>query len=104
MMRYLLPVMTLVSLRGYTGPEPWPGLRDKEDSPIWETAVVAQAQYVVSHNIDDFPPLVTGRHVFADVEFVTAIEFVEDVLGEDAADVYGAPVPRGALVRSLRTP
>ena len=104
MLRYLLPVMTLVSLRGYAGPAPWPELRDEEDVPIWQTAVVARAQYVVSHNATDFPPLVQGRHVYGGIEYLTAIEFVEDVLGADAAVVYGAPLPPGALLRSCRRP
>jgi hypothetical protein len=62
MLRYFLPVMRLVSLRGYTGPGPWPELTDEDDVPIWQTAIVAGAQYVVSHNFRDFPPLVDGRH------------------------------------------
>ena len=104
MLRYLLRVMTLVSLRGYAGPAPWPELRDEEDVPIWQTAVVARAQYVVSHNATDFPPLVQGRHMYGGIEYLTAIEFVEDVLGADAAAVYGAPLPPGALLRSRRRP
>jgi hypothetical protein len=63
MMRYLLRVMRLVTLRGYSGAEPWPGLADANDRPIWQTAVVAGAQYVVSQNTRHFPPLVEGRHV-----------------------------------------
>src|SRR5919109_4671522 len=43
MLRYLLPVMRVVTLRGYTGPDPWPGLTDPNDVPIWQTAVVAGA-------------------------------------------------------------
>src|SRR5712692_9948062 len=50
MLRRFLAVMTLVSLRDYAGPDPWPELRDEDDIPIWQTAVVARAQYVVSHN------------------------------------------------------
>ena len=37
------------------------------------------------------------------VEYLTAIEFVEDVLGADAVQFYGAPLPAGALLRSRRT-
>ncbi len=104
MLRYLLPVMTLVSLRGYAGPSPWPELRDEEDVPIWQTAVVAGAQYVVSDNTTDFPPLVQGRHVYSGIEYLTAIEFVEDVLGADATAVYGAALPPDGLLRSHRRP
>ena len=104
MLRYLLPVMTHVSLRGYAGPPPWPNLRDENDAPIWETAVISGARYVVSQNINDFPPLASGRHVYGGVEYLTAIEFVEDVLGADARQVYGAPLPQGALLRGARRP
>jgi PIN domain len=103
MLRRLLRVMHLVSVRAFVGPAPWPGLRDEDDAPIWATAVAAGARYVVSHNTDDFPPLVQGRHVYAGIEYLTAIEFVEDVLGEDAAQILGAPLPRSGVVRSGRT-
>jgi hypothetical protein len=103
MLRYLLRTMVLISLRDFTGPAPWAELRDPDDGPIWETAVVARAQYLVSHNIRDFPPLVQGRHVHEGVEYLTAIEFVEDVLGQDAALVLAAPLPRAAALRSHRT-
>jgi hypothetical protein len=102
MLRQLLPAMTLVSLQGYAGSEPWAGLRDEEDTPIWQTAVLAQAHYVVSHNLADFPPVVDGRHVYNGIEYLTAIEFVTDVLGADAEVVYGAPLPKGSLIRSSR--
>jgi hypothetical protein len=104
MLRYLLSVMRLVSLREFAGPPPWPQLRDADDVPIWETAMVAQARYVVSHNVVDFPPLRRGRHVHGGVEYLTAIEFIEDVLGADAEATYAAPLPRGALLRSRRAP
>ena len=102
MLRRLLVVMRLVSIRDFVGPAPGPGLKDRDDEPIWATAVVAGAQYVISHNVEDFPPLALGRHVHGDIEYLTAIEFVENVLGEDAATMYGDPLPSGALVRSLR--
>ena len=104
MLRQLLQVMMLVSLRDYVGSAPWPGLQDEEDTPIWQTAVIARAQYVVSHNLADFPPLVQGRHIYAGIEYLTAIEFVQDVLGEDATELYGTPLPQAALMRSGRTP
>jgi hypothetical protein len=104
MLRRLLAVMRLVSIRDFVGPAPWPGLKDADDEPIWATAAVAGAQYVVSHNVEDFPPLMQGRHVYGSVEYLTAIEFVEDGLGEDAAAVFGVPVPPSALIRSRRVP
>jgi hypothetical protein len=103
MLRHLLPVVRLYSLRGYAGLDPWPELTDVDDTPIWRTAVVARAQYVVSHNSRHFPPLVSGRHVYQGVEYLTAIEFIEDVLGLDAEAVYQRPLPAGAHVRSRRS-
>ena len=102
MLRQLLPVMTLVSLRDYAGPEHWPGLQDAEDATIWQTAVLAGAQYVVSRNLAYFPPLVHGRHVYRGIEYLTAIEFVADVQGEDAAVIYGGSRAHAALTRSRR--
>jgi hypothetical protein len=102
MLRYLLADMPLVSLRGYVGPGPWPGLRDDNDAPIWQTAILAGAHYVVSHALGDFPPLVDGRHSFNGIGYLTVIEFVEDVLGHDAATPLAAPLPQGARLRSGR--
>lgn len=102
MLRFLLPVMTLVSLRETPDVPHWPTLRDEDDTPIWATAVVAGAQYVVSQNVVDFPPLVNGWHSYGGIEYLTPIEFVEDVLGEDAAAVFGGPLPQGAAIRSRR--
>jgi hypothetical protein len=102
MLRRLLQVMQCVSLYGIVGATPWPGLRDAEDVPIWTTAVAAGAQYVISHNTTDFPPLVEGRHVYRGIEYLTAIEFIEDVLGLDIEELYGRPLPAGGSVRSRR--
>jgi hypothetical protein len=102
MLRRLIPVMGLVSIRDFEGPSPWPGLKDREDEPIWTTAVLARATYVVSHNVEDFPPLLRSCHVYNDIEYLTVVEFMEGVLGEDASAVYGLPLTRAALVRSRR--
>jgi len=88
MLRHLLPVMVLVSLREAADAAPWPSLSDEADAPIWRTAVVAGARYVVSQNRAEFPPLDDGRHVYDGIEYLTAIEFIEDVLVENAALVY----------------
>ncbi len=64
--------------------------------------MVASAQYVASHNTRHFPPLVQGRHRYAGIEYLTAIEFVEDVLAENAAASFGSALPSGAPVRSGR--
>lgn len=103
MMWYLLPVVTTVPLGGRRAlPPPWPGLPDLNDVPVWATAKLAGAEYVVSHNTRHFPPLVRGKHVYDGIEYLTAIEFVEAVLGFAAAIVYRRPIPAGGLVRSSR--
>lgn len=104
MMRYLLPAMRTASLHRIDGPGAWPTLRDRDDLPIWHTAVVAHAQYVVSHNISDFPPLVDGRHVFQGIEYLTEIEFIEHILNERIGAVFDQPLPMRMQVRSRRLP
>ena len=103
MMWYLLPVMTMVSLaRRRELPAPWPGLADPNDAPIWATARIAAARYVISHNTRDFPPIDQGRHIYDSIEYLTTAEFVEEVLEADVAVAYGEALPPGYLVRSRR--
>lgn len=111
----LQQVLALVDGANRPSDAPRSPLRDPDDEHLWNAAVNAHARYVVSHNTRDFPPptLVTmeavgkpiqvTRHRYHGVEFLTAIEFVEDVLGEDAATLYGRPLPAG-VVRSRRAP
>ena len=102
MLQYLLPVMRPVALRQYAGPSPWPSLADPDDEPIWATAVTGEAQFVVSDNTTDFPPLIEvgkpsdtrSAHVYNEIEYLTAIEFIEGVLEIDAREVYGHDLPR----------
>lgn len=86
-------------------------LPDPNDAHLWNAALSAGAVYIVSHNTRHFPPpspqMAAGEHVLRHhihgVEFVTAIEFIEDILGLDAATLYGAPIPLGGLIRSGRS-
>jgi hypothetical protein len=103
MMRRLLQVMRLHTLSGYAGPASWPELTDANDEPVWQTAVVAGARYVVSNNTHHVPPLVDGLHVYRGVEYLTAIEFIEDVLGINAETALQGALPHGARLRSRRT-
>ncbi|MGH9175362.1 MAG: hypothetical protein ACRD1H_13445, partial [Vicinamibacterales bacterium] len=59
-------------------------------------------RYVVSHNTSDLPPLVDGRHQWQGIEYLTAIEFIHDVLGEDITALAPGPIADAALVRSRR--
>ena len=115
MMHYLLPAMHLVSLSNVAPTSLRPPSTDPNDVLVWATAVLGNAQFVVSHNTRHFPPLVrvqlasgdhpvlAHRHRYEGVEFLTAIEFVEDVLGEDAASTYGRPLPPRGIIRSRRS-
>jgi hypothetical protein len=103
MLRFLLPVMRITSLNQYVGPDPWPSIRDLDDIPLWHTATSAGAQYVISHNTTDFPPLTDGRHSWQGIEYLTAIEFIEDVLGLDIVSLTTAQLTPAALIRSNRT-
>lgn len=103
MMRHLLPVMELVTVRDYAGPPPWPELSDQDDAPIWQTAIVGRARYVVSHNTRHFPPVADGRHEYGGVEYLTAIEFIEELLGDEAAIQLTGTIHAAALIRSGRT-
>lgn len=107
--------LVLVDGAGRSPATPPSPLRDPGDEHLWNAAVNAGAHYVVSHNTRDFPPptLVTARaademvqaarHLYQNVEFLTAIEFIEGVLDEDAAVLYGRPLPAG-VVRGRRAP
>jgi hypothetical protein len=70
--------------------------------PVWTTTAAADARYVISHNTTDFPPPVQGRHVYRGIEYLTTMEFIEDVLGLEVEALYGGPLPAGAIVRSRR--
>jgi len=66
MMELLLPVFAVVTpLPPY--PPAWEKLTDRWDEPIWATAKIGGAQYVVSENTRHYPPRQPdGRHVHED--------------------------------------
>ena len=115
MMRYFLPVMRLVSVAHPPPTMPPSPLDDRDDAEVWATAFVGEAQYVVSHNTTDFPPLapdtvvldgrshVARRHLYEGIEFLTAIEFIESVLGTDPVSILGRPLPERGVIRSRRS-
>jgi hypothetical protein len=111
MWQWLDPVMLTVPASAPPPDAPPCPLRDPRDEHLWNAALHANAAYIVSHNTRDFPapigvgsaPGVPLRHFAHGVEFLTAIEFVEDVLRFDAATLYGAPLPTRAAIRSHRS-
>jgi hypothetical protein len=115
MLNHLLPVMRLVSVARLPATLPPSPLGDPNDALVWATAIVADAQFVVSHNTRHFPDLVDDtaiiggrqcrrqRHLARGVESLTAIEFIEDVLGADATGVFGTSLPERGVIRSRRS-
>lgn len=62
-------------------PPPWPSLKDPSDHPIGVTAKLAQAQYVVSDNIADFPPTNDpGQDIWEGIAYITADECLREIL------------------------
>lgn len=114
MLRHFLPVMRFVSVATAPPIATESPMGDPNDALVWATAVLANAKFIVSHNTTHFPPLIGEdtvidgrpqrwqRHIYQGIEFLAAIEFIEDVLGEDAATIYERALPIGGLVRSRR--
>lgn len=72
----------------------WAGATDAEDLPIWSAAVRSGAQFVVSHNLRDFPSRnADGLCAYDGIEFITAANFVADILGQDLDTVAPMPIP-----------
>jgi hypothetical protein len=85
MMRIMGPVCRLERSLPRIGPGAWPSLGDPDDEPIWNTAVHAEAHFVVSSNTSDFPPENhDGHHVWEHTEYVTPEAFLARIgwLGE----------------------
>lgn len=58
-------------------PTAWETLTDIWDYPIWATAVIGKADYVVSNNTHDYPPAdAEGRHVYDGVEYISGTSFI----------------------------
>jgi hypothetical protein len=113
--QWLDPVMEVVQVAATLPGAPPPPMRAPRDGPLWNATLNAEAAYVVSHNTRHFPPpipdlvapgLVGGepllQHLAHGVESVTAIEFIEDILGLEAATLHGAPIPIVGPIRSGR--
>ncbi len=59
-------------------PIPWPELTDASDIPIYGTAIVAGAQYVVTDNLRHSPPRdpATKRRIWNGIEYITYNNFI----------------------------
>jgi hypothetical protein len=113
-LRYLIKVIRLESLYGAAIPGIPPPSIEPNDLPVWITAVLADARYIVSDNTRDFPPLIEeraivdgrarllSRHRLGGIEWITAIEFIQDILEENPEDILGRPLPPSGIVRSRR--
>src|SRR6266699_1152224 len=70
MMERLLASFELVDPRP-PYPPAWETLTDEWDYPIWATAKVSNAQYVISENTRHYPPQQpNGRHIYEDIEYL----------------------------------
>lgn len=108
------PVLRLAAASRRPPGTPSSPLRDPRDEHLGNAALNAGAGYVVSDNTRHFPPpVIVGvppgddtrrvvRHLAHGIDFLTAIEFIEEVLGKDAADLYKQPLPAD-IVRSRRS-
>lgn len=93
MLTALLQVMTFVSVVPPFDPA-WPTASDAADLPIWSAAVRSGARFVVSHNLRDFPPRdADGLCAYSGIEFITAANFVGEILGLDLDAVAPIPLP-----------
>jgi hypothetical protein len=81
MMRLLLTTFTLVApIPPY--PPAVPTLRDEDDHPIWATAKVSGAEFVISENSRHYPPaLADGRHVREGIEYLSGRSFLAMLAG-----------------------
>lgn len=62
-------------------PHSWEALRDQWDQPIWAAAKLSGAQYVVSENRRDYPPVgPDGRHLHKGIEYLPASVFLGRLL------------------------
>lgn len=92
MLLHLLPIMTIISVVPPFD-EAWPTATDQNDLPIWTAALRSGAAFIVSHNLHDFPPRdANGLCRYQGIEFITAENFVREVLGLDFANL-GVDLP-----------
>jgi hypothetical protein len=102
MLRALLQVMTFVSVVPPFDAA-WAGIADVDDLPIWSAAVRAGAEFIVSHNLRDFPPRdAHGICAFGGIEFITVENLVREVLGLDPEAIAPIPIPMSGHIAHQR--
>ncbi len=89
----LVPFMTFISVVPPFD-NAWDSANDPNDLPIWSAAVRSGAQFIVSHNLHDFPPRNSeGLCAYDGIEFVTTENFVRDILALNVTDFLASPIP-----------
>jgi hypothetical protein len=64
--------------------EAWPSLTDTGDLPVYTTARLIHADYVVSENTHDFPPAdAYGRHIWNGIEYIRVNDFLRIIEFEE---------------------
>lgn len=102
MLTALLQVMEMITIvPPFTAA--WASASDLNDVPIWTAALRSGAQFVISHNLRDFPPRnADGLCAYEGIEFITVENFVVDVLGLDLETVAVIPIPLGGRMGHQR--
>lgn len=82
MMTLLLSAFDVVNPRP-PYPPAWETLTDADDHPIWAAALVSGAQYVVSDNVNDYPPRQPdGRCVYQGIAYISGHDFLDLLLAD----------------------
>lgn len=79
MMSMLTAALTCVDPKPPWG-RAWPQLTDNDDLPVWATAKYADAQFIVSENVRDFPPPDnTDKHVWDGIEYLSVASLLDRI-------------------------
>jgi hypothetical protein len=104
MLLALLPTMEVISVAP-PFEAAWPELRDHYDRPVWAAALRAGASFVISHNLIDFPPRDRdGLCRYAGIEYVTAENFIREVLLIEPERLLPAGLPEARVQHWRRPP
>lgn len=97
MLLALLPVMEMISVVPPFDAA-WPDRRDRYDQPVWTAAHRTGASFVISHDVNDFPPRDRdGRCRHAGIESITAEHFLRQVVRLDPEYLLLTGLPDGRV-------